>query len=63
MNPIFNFLETYWFNILSAITVPVAYIFGGKAKQKIELKQSNADAVATMQSVYDAFLQDYKETY
>lgn len=50
-----------WALILGAITTPIAWIFGGKQAKKVELKKSNADAVSTMQTVYDQFLSDYKD--
>jgi hypothetical protein len=56
-----TFLENYWTTIITTLAIPIAYLFGGKKKQEIDLKQSDANAVITMQSVYDSFLGDYKE--
>lgn len=56
-----NWILDNWTLILGAITTPIAWIFGGKQAKKVEIKKANSDAVATMQSVYDQFLSDYKE--
>ena len=50
-----------WLSVVSTISIPVAWIFGGKQAKKVELKKASADAVATMQGVYDQFLTDYKD--
>ncbi|HRZ86162.1 MAG TPA: hypothetical protein P5277_05285 [Candidatus Paceibacterota bacterium] len=55
-----EFFFNNWYTVVTTIAIPIAWIFGGKEKQKVELKKSNADAVSTMQSVYDQFLEDYK---
>jgi chromosome segregation ATPase len=56
-----NWLLDNWALILGTVTTPIAWIFGGKQAKKVEIKKANGDAVATMQSVYDQFLQDYKD--
>ena len=61
MNDILLFIKQEWFGFTGVLTTIAAYFFGGKKKQDVELKQSNADAVSTMQTVYDSFLQDYKD--
>jgi predicted nuclease with TOPRIM domain len=48
-----NFFYDYWQAILAALTAPVAWFFGGKAKAK-------QDAVSTMKVMYDDFLTVYK---
>jgi predicted nuclease with TOPRIM domain len=48
-----NFIIEYWQAILAALTAPVAWFFGGKAKAK-------QDAVSTMKVMYDDFLTVYK---
>jgi hypothetical protein len=55
-----EFLYNNWLAILGLLSAPIAYIFGGKQKQNVELKKSNSDAVASMQAVYDQFLTDYR---
>jgi hypothetical protein len=55
-----EFLYSNWLVIVGFLSAPIAYLFGGKQKQNVELKKSNSDAVASMQSVYDQFLTDYK---
>jgi predicted nuclease with TOPRIM domain len=48
-----NFLIEYWQAILAALTAPIAWFFGGKAKAR-------QDAVSTMKVMYDDFLTVYK---
>jgi hypothetical protein len=48
-----NFIYDYWQAILAALTAPVAWFFGGRAKAK-------QDAVSTMKVMYDDFLTVYK---
>lgn len=58
-----SFILQYWEIALSAITLiggGVGYFFGGKQAKNIELRKSSADAVSSMQTVYDQFLEDYK---
>lgn len=55
-----DFLYNNWIAIIGLISAPLAYFFGGKQKQNVELKKSNSDAVSSMQAVYDQFLADYK---
>jgi predicted RNase H-like nuclease (RuvC/YqgF family) len=56
-----NFFVDNWLAVLGVLTAPVAWIFGGKQAKKVEIKKANGDAVATMQTVYDQFLSDYKD--
>ena len=59
-----NFFVQNWeivLGVIGVISTPVAWIFGGKAAKKVEIKKASADAVATMQGVYDQFLTDYKD--
>lgn len=56
-----NFLLENWLALISTISIPVAWIFGGKQAKKVEIKKASADAVATMQGVYDEFLSHYKD--
>ena len=55
-----NFFYDNWMGIIGVLSAPLAYVFGGKQRQNVELKKGNADAVSTMQTVYDDFLKDYK---
>jgi predicted nuclease with TOPRIM domain len=48
-----NFFSEYWEAILATLTAPVAWFFGGRAKQR-------QDAVSTMKTMYDDFLTVYK---
>ena len=48
-----NFITEYWEAILAALSAPVAWFFGGRAKQK-------QDAVSTMKTLYDDFLIVYQ---
>ena len=56
-----NFLIENWVALVSTISIPLAWIFGGKQAKRVEIKKASADAVATMQTVYDEFLSHYKE--
>lgn len=56
-----NFFIENWLAIVGLLSAPLAWIFGGKQAKKVEIKKANGDAVATMQSVYDQFLTDYKD--
>ena len=49
-----NFLADNWAAIIGYISVPVAWVFGGRMKAK-------TDAVSTMQNMYNGFLEDYKD--
>jgi chromosome segregation ATPase len=49
-----NFLQDNWLALVGYISVPVAWIFGGRMKAK-------TDAVSTMQNMYNGFLEDYKD--
>ena len=58
-----NFFVANWeivLGIVGVITTPLAWIFGGKQAKRVEIKKASADAVATMQSVYNSFLSDYQ---
>ena len=59
-----NFFVANWeivLGIIGVISTPLAWVFGGKQAKKVEIKKASADAVATMQGVYDQFLTDYKD--
>ncbi len=49
-----NFFIDNWQILIGVISTPIAWIYGGKMKQK-------TDAVSSMQSMYDGFLTDYKD--
>jgi predicted RNase H-like nuclease (RuvC/YqgF family) len=58
-----NFFVANWeivLGLLGVISTPLAWVFGGKQAKKVEIKKASADAVATMQGVYDRFLTDYQ---
>jgi predicted nuclease with TOPRIM domain len=48
-----NFFYEYWQTIIATLAAPVAWFFGGRAKQR-------QDAVSTMKTMYDDFLTVYK---
>ena len=56
-----NFLTENIALITTALGGGVGWFFGGRQKQDIEIKKSNSDAVRSMQEVYDAFLEDFKQ--
>jgi chromosome segregation ATPase len=49
-----NFLQDNWLALVGYISVPIAWIFGGRMKAK-------TDAVSNMQNMYNGFLEDYKD--
>ena len=53
------FLEN-WMAIVSTITIPVAWVFGGKQAKKVELKNSNGDFLTKVQNIYDSLVEDLK---
>ena len=53
------FLEN-WMAIVSTISIPVAWVFGGKQAKKVELKNSNGDFLTKVQNIYDALVEDLK---
>jgi vacuolar-type H+-ATPase subunit I/STV1 len=57
----FDFFINHWTTLIATLSIPIAYVFGGKQKQKIDLKRSNTDAVQAMSDLYGNFLEDYKE--
>ena len=56
-----DFFINHWTTLIATLSIPIAYVFGGKQKQKIEIKKSNTDAVQAMSDLYGNFLEDYKE--
>jgi hypothetical protein len=48
-----QFFYEYWQSILAALSAPIAWFFGGRAKAR-------QDAVSTMKVMYDDFLTVYK---
>lgn len=50
-----------WLAVISTITIPIAWIFGGKQAKKVELKNSNGDFLSKVQNIYDGLVQDLKE--
>jgi vacuolar-type H+-ATPase subunit I/STV1 len=57
----FDFFYNHWATVITTVSIPLAYVFGGKQKQNIEIKKSNTDAVKAMSDLYGDFLEDYKE--
>lgn len=53
------FLEN-WMAIVSTLSIPVAWVFGGKQAKKVELKNSNGDFLNKVQTIYDALVDDLK---
>jgi septation ring formation regulator EzrA len=55
-----NFLIENWIAIVSTLSIPIAWIFGGKQAKKIEIKNSNGDFLTKVQNIYDALVEDLK---
>jgi septation ring formation regulator EzrA len=49
-----------WVAIVSTISIPIAWIFGGKQAKKVELKNSNGDFLTKVQGIYDSLVEDLK---
>jgi septation ring formation regulator EzrA len=49
-----------WVAIVSTISIPIAWIFGGKQAKKVEIKNSNGDFLNKVQTIYDALVDDLK---
>lgn len=49
-----------WVAIISTISIPIAWVFGGKQAKKVELKNSNGDFLNKVQTIYDALVDDLK---
>lgn len=50
-----------WLAVITTLSIPIAWISGGRQAKKAEIKKASADAIATMQGVYDEFLSHYKK--
>jgi predicted RNase H-like nuclease (RuvC/YqgF family) len=53
------FLEN-WVALVSTISIPIAWIFGGKQAKKVEIKNSNGDFLSKVQGIYDGLVEDLK---
>lgn len=49
-----------WLAVVSTISIPIAWIFGGKQAKKIEIKNSNGDFLNKVQTIYDSLVDDLK---
>ena len=49
-----------WVAIVSTISIPIAWVFGGKQAKKVELKNSNGDFLTKVQGIYDSLVEDLK---
>ena len=56
-----NFLSEHLVTILAYVSLPIAYLFGGKQTKAIELKKNDSDALKSMQEVYDSFLVHFQK--
>jgi len=60
----FDFLTKNWEIILGIsgiVSSPIAWVFGGRQSKNIEIKKASTDAISSMHSIYDSFLQDYRD--
>jgi len=55
-------LKENW-ELLAGIFTSIFAFFGGKKLKKEEEKKATSDALTSMQSTYDTFVQDLKERY
>ncbi len=49
-----------WVAIISTISIPIAWIFGGKQAKRVEIKNSNGDFLNKVQAIYDSLVDDLK---
>lgn len=49
-----------WLAVVSTISIPIAWIFGGKQAKKVEIKNSNGDFLNKVQTIYDSLVDDLK---
>lgn len=56
-----EFLLDNLVTIIGFLSVPIAYLFGGKRAKAIELKKNDSDALKSMQEVYDSFLVHFQK--
>lgn len=49
-----------WLAVISTISIPIAWIFGGKQAKKVEIKNSNGDFLEKVQAIYDGLVEDLK---
>jgi len=55
-----NFFIDNWFNIVTVLGIPLAWIFGGKQAKNVEIKNSNGDFLSKVQGIYDGLVEDLK---
>jgi len=56
-NNIMNFIIENWLAMLGFLSAPLAWIFGGKQAKNVEIKKGTADALSSMQLVYDKYIE------
>jgi chromosome segregation ATPase len=49
-----------WVAVVSTLSIPIAWVFGGKQAKKVELKNSNGDFLTKVQNIYDGLVEDLK---
>jgi predicted RNase H-like nuclease (RuvC/YqgF family) len=49
-----------WLAVVSTISIPIAWIFGGKQAKRVEIKNSNGDFLNKVQTIYDSLVDDLK---
>ena len=59
---IIELLKENW-EILTGLIASIVAYFGGKKIKKAEENKANSDALTSMQSTYDTFVQDLKQRY
>lgn len=55
-----NFILENWVALISTISIPIAWMFGGKQAKKVEIKNSNGDFLSKVQAIYDGLVEDLK---
>lgn len=55
-----DFFINNWLTIVSTISIPVAWVFGGKQAKNAELKNVNGDFITKVQAIYDSLVEDLR---
>ena len=50
-----------WLAVITTLSIPIAWITGGRQAKKAEIKNSNGDFLGKVQNIYDGLVQDLKE--
>jgi len=55
-----NWFFENWLTVISTLSIPLAWIFGGKQAKKVEINNSTGDFLSKVQTIYDGLVEDLK---